>query len=560
MSNSISILRACLHAAVLVTLVLAGCVDETDSPVEPAVDFIGPALAPVFSRAGTIPRPGERLFVELAANDPTFAGFFIDGDELVVLAGSGAVGSTGVGGDGGGPGDLITGGGVGPTGSTGVGGVGTGTLLDLVSGTTGHDVSSVSYRTVEYSFLQLSEWRELIRPAVWASDDATGLDLDEARNRLTVSLRTGVGESEIRAAVQLLGVPEDVLYFEIRGTITAAAGPGDRARPVRGGYRIASRLDTLCSYGFNAMLDGNIVMVTASHCTETAFEVDNDSVWQNTIAASNFIGKEHKDPPGSTCGSYPCRASDAAAIDLVLSPDSIGLYQIARTTFRREGTASEGSRTIDASDPYFTIENESHYPVMGMELNKIGQTTGWTYGNVVTTCEEVPVTDDLDPETDYIVTCGYEIDARAGPGDSGAPVFYWDTAEDEIWLTGIVFGGNPTAWFSPMSSIEDDLGILDTVDPATIDSLSSVVIQGPDEVKPDQDTEECIWFASITGGYGTVSYQWERDGVNVGTNSAYYSDDTGEEDFELEVTASDLVASVEDALSVTVGSGSPGCS
>ena len=26
------------------------------------------------------------------------------------------------------------------------------------------------------------------------------------------------------------------------------------------------------------------------------------------------------------------------------------------------GTASTGSLTIDASDPYFTLENESHYP------------------------------------------------------------------------------------------------------------------------------------------------------------------------------------------------------
>ena len=64
----------------------------------------------------------------------------------------------------------------------------------------------------------------------------------------------------------------------------------------------------------------------------------------------------------------------------------------------------------------------------------------------------------------------------------------------------------------------------------------------------------------MSGGFGTLSYQWERDGVAVGYNSPDYSEDTGNVDFLLEVTVTDVFDnSVQDALSVEVDSGASNC-
>ena len=186
------------------------------------------APGPVGS-TGAGERPGETTFVEIAAAESRFAGFFVDGDELVVLTTSGAVGSTGGtdGGGGGGPvgpggGTNDGGGSTGGDGSTGIPAEVEASLRELVSGVPGHDVSSVSFRVAEYSFLQLSEWRQQLEPTIWASDDVTGLDLDERFNRLTVELETGTGEAEIRAGAQLLGIPDAALGFEVSGAVALA--------------------------------------------------------------------------------------------------------------------------------------------------------------------------------------------------------------------------------------------------------------------------------------------------------------------------------------------------
>ena len=231
--------------------------------------------------------PGRVCFVRWSRLSQGFAGYFFEGDEgneLVVLATTGAVGSTGVGGGGGGPGDLVP---------------------DLLSGTLPFDVSSVSVRTAEYSFLQLSEWRELIEPTIWASDDITGLDLDEQTNQLIVLLDTGRGEEEIRAAARLLGVPDAALGFEVSAEPVATdLTLRNAVRPARGGTQIQylkSNGEILnCTYGFNAVMGSDTVMVTNSRCTPTTFGAPlNGRVWQADYDVDTPpIGTEFIDPPG----------------------------------------------------------------------------------------------------------------------------------------------------------------------------------------------------------------------------------------------------------------------
>ena len=82
-------------------------------------------------------------------------------------------------------------------------------------------------RVREYSLLELSEWREQLRPTIWGSGDVTGLGLDEVTRRLTVYVKPGTGnaaEIRIRAAARGLGIPQDALQFRFREALKTAVG------------------------------------------------------------------------------------------------------------------------------------------------------------------------------------------------------------------------------------------------------------------------------------------------------------------------------------------------
>ena len=88
-------------------------------------------------------------------------------------------------------------------------------------------------------------------------------------------------------------------------------------------------------------------------------------------------------------------------------------------------------------------------------------------------------------------------------------------------------------------AIEQDLGYLMAGNTDTSAPLC-VTISGLDDVKPEQESDDGIWFASASGRHGGYAYRWERDGQEGGGNNAYYSDDTGTDDFLCEVVGWEL--------------------
>ena len=101
--------------------------------------------------------------------------------------------------------------------------------------------------------------------------------------------------------------------------------------------------------------------------------------------------------------------------------------------------------------------------MQGAEVNKIGRTTGWTYGKILATCIAVNVSN-----TNVTQLCQSRTTNQAagvvGPGDSGSPVFYWRGGSN-VTLIGLLWGGNAAGTFfvfSPMSGIESELGPLTT--------------------------------------------------------------------------------------------------
>ncbi len=172
------------------------------------------------------------------------------------------------------------------------------------------------------------------------------------------------------------------------------------------------------------------------------------------------MGDEIADPEFFTGGLCPvgrrCRFSDSAFVDYSIARGSA----IARTT-----GWNTGSLEISSTNPRLAIVGEISAWVDGSELDKIGRTTGWTYGRVNGTCQNTHVTD-----TDITLLCQFRVNRIPGHthkmkdnGDSGSPVFRW--MGSTTLLSGILWGGpkdNSSFVFSPMNQIEQELGELTT--------------------------------------------------------------------------------------------------
>jgi hypothetical protein len=360
--------------------------------------------------------------------------------------------------------------------------------------------SPLVVRKGEYDFTQLAAWKDtlfLVLPSVMAG--ITSVDADEARNRVRVGVVDPAAlRPRVLQAVATLGIPAAALIVERRGPfVIAAAGDSLTSvwRPTVNGLQIRNSNGNLCTLGYNTYLEetraqGIKYGVTNSHCTNVTGSFDGAGGTENTafyqsggprntpVVGSHYIGTEQRDPewttapwsenPNRTCGTsqatgraYRCRASDAAFFRYdVASNAQVG--KIARPA----GGANSGRLDIDRANPTFTVFGALTEP-LGMatnyKLNKVGVVTGWTSGNVESTCEDFLQYLPGEIEQGTKLYCQATFSSRLSQNDSGSPVFYL-TSSGAAQLYGIMWGGGfnaegiQVAAFSPMTNITAELG------------------------------------------------------------------------------------------------------
>lgn len=311
----------------------------------------------------------------------------------------------------------------------------------------------------EFDFPTLQAWRINLRDLL-ADDAVVTLDVDERTNRIQIGVDRSAGPEaiwQLRSAVAFNLVPSEAVTYEKADPIYMAATLQDRVRPVVGGLQINFG-NFLCTLGFNAVRNGVSGFVTNSHCTGKQGGVEGTEYFQPL--SPDFIGTEIADPEylrsanGCPRGKK-CRFSDSAFAQYDPSV-STSLGEIARTESRGN---LEGSLTIDASSPTFTISGTGSSAV-GEEVNKIGRTTGWTFGPVDSTCVDVAVA-----QSNKALLCQDIVLGGVGGGDSGSPVFSLD-GSGSVTLRGILWGGNSAGdlfVYSPFANITDsstELGAL----------------------------------------------------------------------------------------------------
>lgn len=330
--------------------------------------------------------------------------------------------------------------------------------------------ADVQVRQGLWEFRQLHEWKSRLVPLL-SLPGAVLLDIDEELNRLYIGLdRTAEDreanrerlEEELRAS----GVPREAVVVEETEPVVLAQTLRDKQAPIPGGVQISFG-NSFCTLGFNVYryLPDDFGFITNSHCSLARGVTEGTVYFQ--LAAPDRVAVEVADPayvagldPDCPPGRF-CRYSDALFARYDYNEPSFGAFgSVARTTGRGSAT---GSLTL-ASIP-FEVTRVDPFPIVGTQVNKIGRTTGWTYGRVVRSCLHVNPS-----STNNTLICQHAVTAGVLPGDSGSPAFRWGTAprywqpygkSRSIEAVGLVWGGTTGSfYFSPITLIEAELGRL----------------------------------------------------------------------------------------------------
>ena len=304
-----------------------------------------------------------------------------------------------------------------------------------------------------YRWTELSAWHEQGTGAALAIDGVTWTDADESSNRVRIGVTDLSAMARVRGEMARLGIPAGALLIEQAAPIENMVGLRDVVTPKVGGIQIHFP-GFLCTLGFNATAGGQASFITNSHCTATQGGVQNTPYWQPLQSvAGTQIATEVADPAYTSGGACPagrvCRRSDASRAQYI-NNTQFSLGKIARTKNSKSGSLEiVGDFSITAAD-----DVTDNFPI-GLIVNKVGRTTGWSAGRVTQTCVNTGVSG-----TTIVQFCQTFVRAKVNSGDSGSPAFVV-TGGTNVRLVGILWGGGGGQFvFSPLKNIESELGNL----------------------------------------------------------------------------------------------------
>jgi hypothetical protein len=336
-------------------------------------------------------------------------------------------------------------------------------------------------RPAAYEYAQLDAWYRQARPDAFRVAGMILGDVDEARNRIRFGVANAAAATAVQSVIAQLSIPNSAVIVQQRAPFATAATLRDDVSPIQGGLQInflnvsgVVGVSLLCTLGFNAIIDGQSSFITNSHCSQVEggeetptdyYQPLQDSDGDRMVNPEKLIATEADDPHwfiSLDCPLSPafqCRWSDAsraAYIPTVAAEAKLG--RIARTV-RPSTSLTDVELTIAG---YFTIKREQARGVVGEVANKVGRTTGWTFGTTTETCVDV-----IALGTTHMRLCQEVVAAVVDGGDSGSPVFRRNGADSNVTLLGVLWGGstddaNPEFVYSPMFGIERELGALRT--------------------------------------------------------------------------------------------------
>lgn len=313
-------------------------------------------------------------------------------------------------------------------------------------------------RQVRWDFAQLTSWSDQLAP-LFGRAGVNTLDVDEVGNRVRMGVSDNRTRGMVLAEAARLGIPPAALEVVLEPAPEPRVTLQEASRPlVAAGFQIYNpATGGGCTLGFNAVIGGQNRFVTASHCSTTQYVIDGGAQRQAT-SLDAIIGTElHDRERTESCSGDTrrfCRRSDSSiyGYSAGISPD---FGYIARTLSVGNGAA--GSLVVDAANPRFRIvaKTANAGQPVGTWIHKVGRTSGWTRGQVTSTCVRLSY-----------FNCQWVSKTWSEPGDSGSPMFTEPTGSD-VGLAGVLWGGPPgdwtTTWYSPMAGVASDFWSLGTI-------------------------------------------------------------------------------------------------
>jgi hypothetical protein len=190
--------------------------------------------------------------------------------------------------------------------------------------------------------------------------------------------------------------------------VATGLSPADRGRAADG-----SSVAT-CTLGFNAGWSRIRGFLLNSHCTSSFWVNDGTSFRQN--ASPSYVGYETRDPGTHSCGIFG--SSTAAGVTPGWGRTPLRSARPTATSphsFWPTGDGNSVSLTINNSNPSMRSRASTPSRSAAKGFDKMGRTTGWTFGFVGKTCVDVNKGGWRRARCqDYI---------RKMHGDSGSPIF-----------------------------------------------------------------------------------------------------------------------------------------
>lgn len=435
--------------------------------------------------------------------------------------------------------------------------------MNLVKGVRrGIDEIDVDIRNAEFKYSKLVKWFDNVHNEIIRAEGVTLASISQRDNQLRVGIIQDKYKQNIHDILQEKNVPEEAVKIDITGEIKKDISSStsssntlrDKVRPLVGGLEINGYEDVggqqvagTCTFSFNIYWQNKRHWITNSHCTKQRWDENpDDDYYQSSLldGSDAKIGYEVFDPSGyNFCGPYAhCRDSDAAILKL---QDDVNwnFGKIARTTQAAGPGEGSGSIEIEENNPYFTITDDRDEAdfVTGIPVEKVGRTTGWTYGEIVDDCATIVFDDDdLTYPGGYSYLCQKLTNYHALGGDSGSPVFTIENSSSgNVIINGVhwgrLIGGDQERIFSPIYGVYNDLEAGDeiiVVDGEEPTPRSPSVFGSMDGCNP-----RISWGAtSITDEY-EVQRKFDWSGVwttQIHTSETSYTD-TGVCDSDLEV-------------------------
>lgn len=456
---------------VVVLALVGACADHEAGPTAPAQSIF--EASNQGQQLHDTHRPHERLDLEIARRYPAYAGFYLEGRQPRVRVTDLAAGA-----------EIAA------------------EVLRLFQERRGVGIPTPIVEEAEFTFLELAGWRDVIAAELFGRRETgiVSLDVEVRRNRVVVGVLPEADMEAARERVSSLGIPLEAVVFVEESYVVPDRGPVSLSRSVQTAEKLTQWWDTIvggiqyeyknqsgsgktCTLGPMVLKNYNSAdgtfeergYLTVSHCSTVPYDTDVGTNWQNRdFYSDNVIGTETLDPkrmtgpiqyevPNDTvtrevnCQDYDgCRWSDAAytTYDTAAVSRPHGMALVAEPD-------GKNTTEVNQSSMGFQVSGEVPNPVEGDSVHKVGKNSGWTSGEVKFACKDY-IQSDLDTGEDTVLLCQDWADYSREKGDSGAPVFLFDSpwSDDVITIVGVhnSKSGSGLGVFSAVANIEEDLG------------------------------------------------------------------------------------------------------